>query len=44
MFIPPLLKGGYASQGLYEIVFIAKPIDDPNVEVSRAVVKVQLIR
>lgn len=33
-----------ASQGLYEIIFIAHPIDDPNVEISRAIVKVQLIR
>ena len=33
-----------ASQGLYQIVFIANPIDDPNVEISKAIVKVQLIR
>lgn len=34
----------YASQGLYEIVLIASPIDDPSVELSRAVIKAQLIR
>ncbi len=33
-----------ASQGLYDMVFIAQPIDDPNVEVSKAIVKLQLIR
>jgi len=33
-----------ASQGLYEIIFIAYPVDDPAVEISRAVVKAQLVR
>lgn len=33
-----------ASQGLYEIVFIAKPVDDPSVENSIAVVKLQLVK
>ncbi len=39
-FVAPQL----ASQGLYSIIFIAYPIDDPSVELSRAFVKVQLIR
>jgi hypothetical protein len=34
----------FASQGLYDVVFIAYPIDDPSVEISSSVVKVQLIR
>ena len=34
----------YASQGLYDVIFIAYPIDDPSIEISRAVVKLQLIR
>jgi hypothetical protein len=34
----------YASQGLYDIVLIAYPVDDPTVELSRAVVKAQLVR
>jgi len=34
----------YASQGLYDIVLIAYPVDDPSVELSRAVVKAQLVR
>ncbi len=34
----------FASQGMYEIIFIAHPIDDPAVDISKAVVKVQLIR
>ncbi|MCS7169246.1 MAG: hypothetical protein NZ949_01335 [Candidatus Kapabacteria bacterium] len=34
----------YASQGLYDIVLIAYPVDDPSVELSRAVIKAQLIR
>lgn len=34
----------FAVQGMYEIVFIASPVDDPSIELSRAVVKVQLIR
>ncbi|MCX7880800.1 MAG: hypothetical protein N2517_09090 [Ignavibacteria bacterium] len=33
-----------AQQGLYNVVFIAYPIDDPTVEISRAIVKLQLIR
>ncbi|MFA6571510.1 MAG: hypothetical protein WCT77_09770 [Bacteroidota bacterium] len=33
-----------ASQGMYDMIFIAYPIDDPSVEVSRAIVKLQLIR
>lgn len=39
-FVAPQL----ASQGLYSIIFIAYPIDDPTVELSRAFVKVQLIK
>lgn len=38
------LASSYAPQGLYDIVFIAKPIEDLSVELSRAVVKAQLIR
>lgn len=34
----------FASQGMYEVIFIAHPIDDPAVDISKAVVKVQLIR
>ncbi|TAL66874.1 MAG: hypothetical protein EPN82_16585 [Bacteroidetes bacterium] len=34
----------YASQGLYDVIFIAYPIEDPSIEISRAVVKLQLIR
>lgn len=34
----------YAHQGLYEVIFIAYPVDDPSVELSRAVIKLQLIR
>ncbi|GBD07553.1 hypothetical protein HRbin21_01383 [bacterium HR21] len=34
----------YASQGLYDIVLIAYPVDDPSVELSRAIIKAQLIR
>ncbi|MGQ9819926.1 MAG: hypothetical protein ACUVQ1_08430 [Candidatus Kapaibacteriales bacterium] len=33
-----------AQEGLYNVVFIAYPIDDPTVELSRAIVKLQLIR
>ncbi len=33
-----------ASQGMYDVIFIAHPIDDPSVELSRAVVKLQLMR
>ncbi len=34
----------FASQGLYDVIFIAYPIEDPSIEISRAVVKLQLIR
>ncbi len=34
----------FASQGLYDVVFIAYPIEDPSIELSTAVVKLQLIR
>jgi hypothetical protein len=37
-------RAEFASQGMYEIIFLAHPIDDPGVDISRAVVKVQLIR
>ncbi|MCS6999486.1 MAG: hypothetical protein RML15_00100 [Bacteroidota bacterium] len=33
-----------ASQGLYNVVLIAKPVDDPTVELSRAILKIQLLR
>lgn len=33
-----------ASQGLYEVVFVATPVDDPSVESSVAVVKLQLVK
>ncbi len=33
-----------ASQGLYEVVLFAKPVDDPAVESSIAVVKLQLVK
>ncbi|MCS7177366.1 MAG: hypothetical protein NZ960_07130 [Candidatus Kapabacteria bacterium] len=33
----------YASQGLYDIVLIAYPVDDPSVELSRAIIKAQLV-
>lgn len=33
-----------AQEGLYNVIFIAYPIDDPTVELSRAIVKLQLIR
>jgi len=32
------------AQGTYDVVFIAYPINDPTVELSRAIVKVQLMR
>lgn len=38
------LTPAYASQGLYDIVLIAYPVDDPSVELSRAIIKAQLIR
>jgi len=34
----------HAQEGLYNVIFIAYPIDDPTVELSRAIVKLQLIR
>lgn len=34
----------FASQGVYEIIFLAHPVDDPGVEISKAVVKIQVIR
>lgn len=33
-----------ATEGMYQVVFFGHPIDDPMVELSRAVVKVQLMR
>lgn len=33
-----------ASQGLYTVVLIARPVDDPTVELSRAILKIQLLR
>jgi len=33
-----------ASQGLYDVVFTAFPVNDKSVEISRAVVKVQLLK
>lgn len=33
-----------ASQGLYNVVLIAHPINDPSIEISRAVVKVRLVK
>jgi hypothetical protein len=40
LFEPP----PYVSVGVYEIIFIAYPIDDPSVEISRSIVKVILMR
>jgi len=40
VFEPP----PYVSVGVYEIIFIAYPIEDPNVEISRSIVKVILMR
>ena len=34
----------FASQGLYDLVLIADPIDDESVELSQAIVKLQVIR
>ncbi len=34
----------FALQGMYDIIFIATPIKDQSIELSRAVVKVQLLR
>lgn len=33
-----------ASQGLYNVVLIANPVDDPTIELSRAILKIQLLR
>lgn len=33
-----------ASQGLYNVIFIAYPVDDNSVELSRAILKLQLLR
>lgn len=33
-----------ASQGLYDVVFTAYPVNDESVEISRAVVKIQLLK
>ncbi len=33
-----------ASQGLYNAIFIAYPINDKNIEISKAVVKLQLVK
>ena len=33
-----------AAQGLYDIIFLAIPINDPVYEFSRAVVKVQVLK
>lgn len=40
----PFIASSIASQGLYNAVFIAYPINDKNIEVSKAVVKLQLIK
>lgn len=34
----------FASQGLYDLLLIAYPIDDTEIELSRAIVKMQLVR
>lgn len=34
----------FATQGMYNVIFLAHPLDDPGVEISKAIVKVQLIR
>lgn len=33
-----------ASQGIYEMVFIANPIEDPTIEISRATINLQLLK
>lgn len=38
------IASSFALQGMYDIIFIASPISDNSIELSRAVVKVQLIR
>lgn len=43
-FSMDLVMPEFSMQGLYDLVFIAYPIDDPSVELSRAVVKMQVIR
>lgn len=39
-----LSSDGLASQGMYDVVFLAYPINDPVYEFSRAVVKLQMIK
>jgi hypothetical protein len=39
-----LSSEGLASQGMYDVVFLAYPINDPVYEFSRAVVKLQMIK
>ena len=34
----------FAIQGMYNVVFVASPIKDESVELSRAVVKLELMR
>lgn len=40
----PFTASSIASQGLYNVVFIAYPIEDKNIEISKAVVKLQLVK
>jgi len=40
----PFNASSIASQGLYNAVFIAHPINDINIELSKAVVKLQLVK
>ncbi len=39
-----LSSEGLAAQGLYDVIFLAYPINDPVYEFSRAVVKLQMIK
>lgn len=34
----------YAVQGMYNVILIAYPVNDPTIELSRAVVKLELMR
>lgn len=43
-YIVDFVADEYASQGLYEVIFVAYPIDDPTVEISRSAFKMQLIK
>jgi|DewCreStandDraft_4_1066084.scaffolds.fasta_scaffold00054_210 hypothetical protein len=43
-YIVEFLADELASQGLYEVIFVAYPVDDPSVEISRSAFKMQLIR